>query len=301
MFIPPRRLALSGGGMKGLAHVGALEELEAAGLLGSVREVVGTSAGALIAFCLCIGYTVAELRTLCTVFEFERIQNLQPEGILQCLETFGLDTRENLDKLLGILLKAKGMSPAITFGELAGRRMQLRVYAADLAQCEPREFSARATPQFPVLLAVAASMAVPIYFTPVTDPETGALLVDGGLVAHFPFHHLSREEREETLGLAFDGSYKTGLLDCSGTASATPFLPFVQQLYFSVYHHQNRLLREEWGHRIVDISCGAFPALHFQATADERLGLMQAGRDAVRAFLSGGRKSPRPPRRYSVS
>ncbi len=58
MFIPPRRIVLSGGGMRAVAHIGALQVLEARGHLAHVKEYVGVSAGAFLAFCLAIGYTL---------------------------------------------------------------------------------------------------------------------------------------------------------------------------------------------------------------------------------------------------
>lgn len=55
-------LVLSGGGAKGIAHIGVLEVLEKAGI--PVDYVVGTSMGSIVGGLYAIGYTGAELDTL---------------------------------------------------------------------------------------------------------------------------------------------------------------------------------------------------------------------------------------------
>ncbi len=281
--------------MKGIAHVGALEVLEARGLIRKVREYIGTSAGALMALCICIGYTIAELRDICLRFDFTLLQTLEPENILSMMETFGLDTGENLDKLLRALLKTKGHDPDMTFGALAATGAPaLRVYAVDLQACREREFSAAATPGTPLRVAVAASMAIPIYFTPVRDPATGHLLVDGGLIAHFPFHHLTDVERRETIGIAFSQEYKVRHDDIPSLGA------YIAQLYYSVYHHQNERLNSLWKHRIAFIPCGNYPSLQFDSGTEQKEALLAAGRQGVEEFLERvPALEPAPARRHS--
>jgi NTE family protein len=280
-MIPPKRIAMSGGGMKGIAHVGALEVLQDRGLLRHVEEYIGTSAGALMAFCLCIGYTVAELRDICIRFDFTNLQSLEPEAMLSILETFGMDNRENLDKLLRALLKTKGYGPETTFMDLSSNHLSLRVYTVDIHACEIQECSIAHTPYMPLRTAVAASMAIPLYFTPVQDPVTGHLLVDGGIIAHFPFHHLNDAERAETIGFAFEQDHK---VKCTA-AELTSVLAYFLQLYYSIYHHQNKRLFNEWRHRILFMPCGEFPTMQFDSSAEQKEALLQAGRLGAEKFL----------------
>jgi predicted acylesterase/phospholipase RssA len=288
MDIPPLRIAMSGGGMKGIAHVGALEVLQARGLLKTVKEYIGTSAGALMSFCICIGYTIAELKSLCLGFDFSLMQSLDPETMLEMPTTFGLDSGENLQKLLRVLLKTKGHSADINFEDLKGP--QLRIYAFDLDEGVQREFSVTETPKCPIVTAVAASMSVPFYFTPVRDPVSGHRLIDGGIIAHFPFHHLSAEERAETIGFSFTrGPSKT---------EVTTIISYILKLAYCVDSHQNRQLYTPWGHRIVQIDCGGFPSFQFDSATEQKAALIAAGAAAAETFL--GRARPLPKRRNSV-
>ena len=105
MIIPPRRIVLSGGGMRAVAHLGALQVLESQGLLSNVREYVGVSAGALVGFCLCIGYTLKELQLIMSMFDFQLIRNITPETMLNFPTSYGLDNGENLLKLLHSVMR----------------------------------------------------------------------------------------------------------------------------------------------------------------------------------------------------
>jgi NTE family protein len=52
-----RNLVFEGGGVKGIAYVGALRQLEARGIMEEIRRVGGTSAGAINAVMLSLGYS----------------------------------------------------------------------------------------------------------------------------------------------------------------------------------------------------------------------------------------------------
>ncbi len=60
----PENLVLQGGGPKGIAYVGALQELQERGQLRELRRVAGTSAGAITATLLALNYTAAEMQQL---------------------------------------------------------------------------------------------------------------------------------------------------------------------------------------------------------------------------------------------
>ena len=80
---PPKMgLSLSGGGAKGLAHIGVLRVLEANGI--SPDYLTGTSMGSIVGGLYATGYTPAELEELATSLEWANYftdsypRNLQP-------------------------------------------------------------------------------------------------------------------------------------------------------------------------------------------------------------------------------
>lgn len=296
-MLPPKRIALSGGAMKGVSHIGALEFLHERGLLRCVKEYVGTSVGALISFALCIGYTLSELHTICVALDFSLTQNIDPDNVFKCFETYGFDDGSNQEKFLNILLRAKGLPINITFEDLYNRNQQaptIRVYAVNLQTYMIHEFSRIKTPRTEVRWAVQASMAIPIYYTPMKDLSSNDLYIDGCLIADFPFHHLTDSERAETLGIAF--KHEINNSDPLNVGS------YLLKLYYSVYYHSNIELFFNWKHRIIEINCGNFQSLYFGIDSDQKTALIEIGRKSAQDFILKYKwLSGKPPvRRYSL-
>jgi predicted acylesterase/phospholipase RssA len=282
--------------MKGLAHIGALQALEGRGLLRACREYIGISAGALVAFALCIGYSLQEIQTIGAFLDFGVARNLDPEVMLRFPETFGLDDGENLRKMISALLKVRGLPADLTFAGLAALRTgapALRLFAADVNACEPREMSLAATPTMELRVALQASMCIPVYYAPVVDPVNGHHLVDGGLINNIPAKMLTEAELEHTLVLAFNDGHKVKDRPLEGLGE------FLLQIYFTNYHHQVRDLKRVWGHKIFFLPVPAFHSLHFEATPDEKLELMASGRKAMEEMLGDLRRNRAPVRRFS--
>ena len=298
MLIPPRRNSLSGGGILGITHIGALEVLEERGLLRCVREYLGVSAGSMLAFTLSLGYTIAEIRELNFGLDYTLIQNLDPENMFLNMESYGIDNGQNFDKLLGIVLKAKGLPLEITFAEFAAKfpdRPLFRTYATDLQTCLGKEFSLRATPDTPLKFAVQASACIPFLFTPVKDPS-GNMFNDGGSVSNTPFQYLTDSERAETLSLTFNLKDKSG--DTSQIMSS--FFNYFQRMFISAYVHQDMALHEAWGHHIMYLETNDTNPFHLKATPEEKMELYELGRKSAARFLET-RAAKRLTRRNSLS
>ena len=65
-----RNLVFEGGGVKGIAYVGALEILQKEGILPQIQRVGGTSAGAINATLFALGYSNQETRTILKKLDF---------------------------------------------------------------------------------------------------------------------------------------------------------------------------------------------------------------------------------------
>ena len=285
MFIPPLRIALNGGGIRGLAHIGALEVLEERGHLSCVKEIVGVSAGAFCAFCICIGYTLSEMKLLSLKLDIGSLRTIEPETVFQFPEAYGFDSGETMEKLFTILLREKGYPPTLTFRELFEARASapaLRIFVTDLNTCLPYEYSAARTPDAEVRMAVRASISIPIYFTPVMDPHTGHMIVDSVLLSDSPFSFLTEEERKHTLNLVFH----TG--DAS-VDSITTLFGFLRQLYYtSCNGGMSPDLLNQWNRNIVLLDCGSISAMQFEMTEEEKAALIGVGRSGMLRFLEKG-------------
>jgi NTE family protein len=182
---PSIALALGGGGARGLAHILMLEVFDELGL--KPRVIAGTSIGAIFGAAYASGLSAKLIRAhteeaLGQRFEVVRqLFSARSEPILKFLNFIPI--RSALlkpESVLELLLPSK---VARDFSELV---MPLRIVATDFYAQEPVVFT-----HGPLRSAVAASMALPALFSPVT--HGGRILMDGGLVNPLPFDILMGE------------------------------------------------------------------------------------------------------------
>lgn len=188
---PRTALVLSGGGAKGLAHIGVLRVLDSLGLRPDL--VVGTSMGAVVGALYASGYSGRELDSLVRVVPladlFRTYQPLAPRslGVLQPLVVW-----EQGDRGLAIQRAAVVEAEAsallntgmlrgnlIARGDFDSLPIPFRAVATDLARRDVVVMKSGDLAQ-----AVRASAAVPLLFAP--EQRDGRYLADGGLSANIP-------------------------------------------------------------------------------------------------------------------
>ena len=298
MLLPPKRIVFTGGGLRTLGHFGVLEVLGKKGLLKHVKEYIGVSAGALVGFCAMLGYSLDEMQKFVTEFDFSILQTVNPELMLDFFSQYGVDTGEQLEKFVKSLLRVKGHSIETTFAQWSSlHATRLRCYATDINMGKVKEFSLEKTPDVSFVFALRASMSLPMYFVPVKDPETGHLLVDGGLIQNFPLNYLTEEEKETALGISF-------LYSRHATQEIPDFLAFISQLYNCGFNPRTYQVQEENKTRCVIIPTGSMSAYNFQLTKEIREELIELGRKAGEEFCETYLKClfehKKPIRRFSV-
>ena len=201
----PYRIYMSGGGICAMAHVGALIELSKIIPLKLVKEWMGVSAGAFLAMCLCIGYTLEEVEELCINFDFMNIKDY--DSVPGCLLHFGIDTGERLNKLIIACLHIKGLSSDFTFKQCYEQfGLSLRVIATDFNDAVHVSFSYKDTPNYKMSDAVRASMSLPYYFQPFLCPVRNHYFVDGAIISNYPLCMIPQEEHHRTLSILIRSS-----------------------------------------------------------------------------------------------
>ncbi|MDL2277060.1 patatin-like phospholipase family protein [Parabacteroides sp. OttesenSCG-928-G07] len=155
-------VALSGGGVRGFAHVGALKAMNERGLYPEV--ISGTSAGSLAGVFYADGYTPDEIYDLFKKISFRDVANV----------SFFL--KEGLFETKGIAVFLKKYLRAKRFEEL---KIPFYAVASDIEQGKSHVFD-----KGDLIPAVIASCTVPIVFTPVEIDKRH--YVDGGLFMNFP-------------------------------------------------------------------------------------------------------------------
>lgn len=169
-------LVLGGGGLRGLAHVGAWQALQEAGV--RVQGIVGTSIGALVGALIAAGVPYDELVRLAFALrkvDIARINRraLLFNGIRQPSLLLEEPLREYLDRVL----------PVRSWDELT---LPLQVNAVDLDSGETAWFGTGADTSVSLADALYASMALPVFYPPAEIG--GRVFVDGGAEWALPLH-----------------------------------------------------------------------------------------------------------------
>jgi len=287
-MIPPRRLLLSGGGIKVTASIGSIKILEQRGHLNSLKEVCGVSAGAWMALMIACRIPIETIERLIIELDFGQIRNLTSEAVIGFPETFGFDDGSKFINLLNTIFRiVLKLDPTITFAQLAANKTNIgfRCWAVDLVTSNQREFSLKETPDVKIIDALRASMALPIYFTPIIDSITGHMLTDGGIQGNMPLQYLSDDECRESLVIGFSNGQE------SVKKNPEDLMTFMRSVMGCLIHQNNEALLLKWNHLIIRIPVDEFPSWNFEASREDRLMLLQKGIDATKAWLA---KPPRP-------
>jgi NTE family protein len=278
MFIPPRRILFSGGGMKSVCYIGAVDLLEERGYLKGVEEYMGTSAGAFFAMCKVIGYTQKEVRDILLRFDFSMLYKPDVDSLFEYGTMFGIDDGSDVRRFLESVLRIRGFSATTTFREFYEQTgMKLRCFAADIQTITIREFSATTTPDDSVVHGVFASMAIPMYFKPVRDTATGNFLIDGGVINNVPLKFLSESEQINTLVLAFHQS----VTDQIEIKTMTDYFWRILGCYYVDRYRELSDVNEQ----ICYIRCKNYMPWDTTMTHEEKLDMVLEGRMAMAKFI----------------
>jgi len=192
-----------GGGVKGIGLVGAVSEVEKAGY--EFENLAGTSAGAIVASLLSVGFTAKEIKE-----ELEKLNysEFKDEGLLDKLGIigkalsvgfeYGIYEGEYFENWLGNLLISKKKT---TFGEIKTEypeekyKYKLQVIVADITDRrllilpgDLKDFGYDPD-HFSIVRAVRMSMSIPVFFEPVKLQDSSGrdhFLVDGGMLSNYP-------------------------------------------------------------------------------------------------------------------
>lgn len=204
-----RNLVFSGGGIKGVAHLGVLIALEERGILhlDQIRRVAGSSAGSIIAMLIALGCTLDEIWEIMVGVCSEEL--VQPNPLL-FMKHRGMETGQKVLAYLERFIERKSGNRHLTLAQmyqLTG--IEFTAVGSCLNTKEPVYFSHHTWPHLRVSIAVRISICMPGLFTPV-DLE-GKEYLDGSILDDLPMD-LFQDEMEDTLGSlissAFDTSYQ---------------------------------------------------------------------------------------------
>lgn len=199
-------LVLSGGGTKGIAHLGAIQKLVEEGLLdlSKLKGVAGSSAGALCGALIVLGFDVASIMSFILCLDMSKL--IQPDVSL-FLSKCGLDKGGKIFDLIEEILTKRTGIKHLNFRQLFEQTgINFTVTGSCLTDSVPIYYNHINTPNFKVSVAIRISISVPILFTPVDIDEKK--YIDGSALDNFPME-LFADEMDRTVGILLCIEYDT--------------------------------------------------------------------------------------------
>ncbi len=238
-------LTFAGGGVKGIAYIGVLKELKNRGMLQDIKRVGGTSAGAITALLVGLGYdpdAIEDIMRTINLLDFEDLGTAVWERAVKKLNlTKRIANMDIVDILKVVMKKKHGVSqgevflnwarkiiaeqlgnPDATFRDLKEAMRinpnlkEMMFVGADISGIGSalKYFSIKDTPDIRIADAVRISMSYPGAFEPY-DLKIGDKIhtfMDGGLVNNDPREYYDHKEfLPEAALLADDGTNKSTL------------------------------------------------------------------------------------------
>lgn len=224
---PKIGLTLSGGGAKGLAHIGILKAIDSAGL--KIDYITGTSMGAIIGSLYAAGYSGDRIESIARKIDWDILLSNQLS-----LRSLSMEEKDEYGKY-AVELPYINHHLRLPGGFLEGQELSFKfaelfypVYKIKDFNNFPIPFKCIATDistgqavvldKGDIITAIRASMAIPSVFTAVE--YKGYKLVDGGLVRNFPV----KDVKEMGANLVIGSSVTAGLSPKEKLSSAIDIL-----------------------------------------------------------------------------
>ena len=293
----------SGGGIKGLAFAGGLQAAAEAGY-DEWGRLAGTSAGAITAMALAVGYDAQGLRAQLDSIDFSTIADYGPLGQVEIPVNLELHRGATKGKALHAWIEkllAEAPRKARKFGDLDPGKLQvvgvdlahtrMVVFPEDVALYVDEHGQPLVPEEFPIADAVRISAGYPYFFPPLSllDGHTKkpGVLVDGGVASAFPvFLFDAPKPAHPTWGFRLFGG--SGPERPSYTAIGGPFWP-VDMLKAIVDTSTNALDKLEmlaFKPRTISIPTGDIPTLDFALTEAQKKELYDSGYNTAKTFFA---------------
>lgn len=268
-------LILEGGGIKGLAYVGALRYFDETGILKDIKNVSGTSAGSQIATLVASGFTYDEIRDIVQKTPFYKFSDSSfgfIRDVFRLFTKYGYCKGDFMEKYMNDILYEKWNIERITFKELFEKtKIHLRLTGTCVTSRKLEWFDHVETPYMEVARAVRISSCIPLYFAPVKYNDK--YYVDGGCLRNLP---VDAFPNSKSIVLDFVGN-----VDDKKINSLYSFISAILDTVLNNIHMPDikDCLR-------VEIPTGSVSATDFNISDNDRKFLLYSGYNSVKKALT---------------
>ncbi|MDF2571244.1 MAG: Patatin [Sporomusa sp.] len=196
-----RNLVFEGGGVKGIAYVGALHVLEDKDILKNIRRVGGTSAGSIVALLVGLNYSLEEIEAILKDLDFKEFLD-DSWGVLRditrLVTNYGWYKGDSFRNWLNQIIATKTGNPRATFKDIADADAskgfkEMYFISTNLSTRESEVFSNKKTETMSLADAVRISMSIPLFFEAIKQSNNN-VYVDGAVIENYPIKLFDRLE-----------------------------------------------------------------------------------------------------------
>lgn len=199
-------IALSGGGIRGIAHAGVLKALEDNGI--KIDIIGGTSSGSMIAMLYAAGYSPYHIYTLFKKYSKD-IASVNTKPIIKNymlnkkITLKGLKTGNSVEKIFDEVINKQGIY------NISDIKMPIVIPTVDLMNCKeyvftnnPPEQKERYITDISVGKAIRASSSFTAVFSPCEYKEHA--FIDGGALDNIPVEEVRKQGADIVIGVKFN-------------------------------------------------------------------------------------------------
>ena len=196
-----KNLVFEGGGVKGIAYLGALDVLAQRNILPGIVRIGGTSAGAINAILLGLGFSLKETKKILWSLDFHQFMD-DSWGLVRdanrLINDFGWYKGDFFREWIGQLISQKTGNSESTFADIEAMKenkefKSLYFMGTNLSTSFSEIFSAEHTPRICIADAVRISMSIPLFFA-ARRSMRGDVYVDGGVLDNYPIKLFDRKK-----------------------------------------------------------------------------------------------------------
>jgi len=306
-----KNLVLEGGGVKGIAYVGALEVISDKGILTQLERVGGTSAGAITALLIGLAYSSDEIKEILWDMDFSSFLDASPGVIrndVRLVKEYGWYKGDTFREWVGKIIKDKTGNSEATFRDVEAMRKlkgfkDLYFIGTNLSTRFSEVFSSEHTPDMVVADAVRISMSIPIFFAAIRRPNRD-IYVDGGVLDNYPIQlfdkgkYMSndvesllpdREYNHQTLGFRLDSTKEISVFEDHTEPEhheIEHFTAYVKYLAETLLEVQsNSFLQSEDWHRTIYIDSLGVKTTDFHISNEKKDALVQSGKEYAKKYF----------------
>lgn len=187
-----KNLVFEGGGVKGIALLGALKYLNEIGELENVERVGGTSAGAINALFLGLGLSPDESIPILKKMDFKSFlddESGMVRDLFHLFKNFGWHKGDVFKNFIKDIIQKQTGNANATFEDIEKMKtergfLDMTFVGTNISTNQVVFYNYQYTPKMKLCDAIRISMSIPFFFEAVKTSE--GVLIDGGMVANYP-------------------------------------------------------------------------------------------------------------------